>query len=160
MAIYNWIPEAFCHENYVFLWQNGWRKCCVSCNDTGAYNLTRKYNTFSWRRIFKYCFNCTTNSIDFCNKNESYGRCRKNVWFLRCPSQIGSHDCRFTSKTSRSVSLIVLLWILDSLNLTAKFVKISHKSELKLRFWDFNSKIVKLDLFQNGTSSTSGLADS
>ena len=32
----------------------------------------------------------------------------------------------------------MLSWFL---NLTVKFVKISHKSELRLRFWDFNSKI-------------------
>ena len=89
----------------------------------------------------------------------------------RFPSQIGSRDCRFTSKTSRSVSLIELLWILDFLNLTAKFVKISHKSGLSLQFWDFNSinlRFLKrvvittfyplsgnfcLNMFQNETSS-------
>ena len=32
-------------------------------------------------------------------------------------------------------------WIPDFWTLTAMYVKISHKSELKSRFWDFNSKI-------------------
>ena len=36
--------------------------------------------------------------------------------------------------------------------LTVKFVKISHKSELRLRFWDFNSKICEkgLDVWLRG----------
>ena len=58
--------------------------------------------------------------------------------------QIGNSDYRFTAQTSRSVSLIELLWIPDFWTLTAIYVKISHKSELRLRFWDFNSKICVL----------------
>ena len=163
MAIYNWISEAFCHEIYVFLWQNTRVKCKIN------YRFSRYYRPAS----------CTATSEGVWFILAIGLRLLKKIWWLntilcfwnimfwehnlyrayRFPSTNRQSRLPIYGQNQSSVSLIELLWILDFLNLTAKFVKISHKSELKSWFWELNSKIVKLNLFQNGTSSTSGLAN-